>query len=176
MNLLLIILIGFSLSLDAFSLSISYGLMNINKKKILIQSIMVGLFHFFMPLIGNIFGKLLIELTSINTKYLVAIIFGFITIDIIKNIKAEEKKYELNILEMILFACAVSLDSFSVGISLNYLSSSLFLGPTIFMILSMILTYVGFRIGKYISERVGLMSKVISALLLICICFYILTH
>lgn len=176
MNLLLIIMIGVSLSLDAFSLSISYGLMNIEKKKIVIQSIIVGLFHFFMPLIGNIFGKLIVFITKVDMKYLVVIIFSFIIISILKNIKEKETNYELNLIGMLFFGLAVSIDSFSIGISLNYISNSLLLGPVVFMFLSGVITYLGFRIGKYISERVGVISKVISALLLTCICIYILIH
>jgi len=176
MSLLLIIMIGISLSLDAFSLSISYGLMNIEHKKIIFQSIIVGLFHFFMPIIGKIFGKLIVSITNVDMKYLVVIIFSFIIISILKNIKEKETKYHLNMVGMFFFGLAVSIDSFSIGISLNYISNSLLLGPIIFMCLSGFITYTGFRIGKYISDRVGYISKVISAILLMCICIYILIH
>lgn len=176
MNLLLIIMIGVSLSLDAFSLSITYGLMNIDNKKIVMQSLIVGLFHFFMPILGIWVGDLILDIIKIDSKYLVTIIFSFIIISILKNIKEEEKSYNLTIPGMILFAFAVSIDSFSIGISLKCLSSSIILGPSIFFLFSSIITYIGFKIGKYINEKIGIISKVISACLLTTVCFYIICH
>ena len=51
-----IILIGISLSMDAFSLALAYGISGITKKEIIILSLIVGIFHFCMPLIGLALG------------------------------------------------------------------------------------------------------------------------
>ena len=50
-----IILIGISLSMDTFSLSLSLGSLT-NLKRIKIVPLVVGIFHFFMPLLGNLLG------------------------------------------------------------------------------------------------------------------------
>ena len=42
-----IVLIGISLSMDAFSLALVYGTYSLVKKDILLLSVIVGLFHFF---------------------------------------------------------------------------------------------------------------------------------
>ena len=42
--------------MDAFSLAFSYGIKSISKKNVIITAITVGLFHFFMPLLGNMVG------------------------------------------------------------------------------------------------------------------------
>ena len=56
-QLLIYFFIAIGLSMDAFSLAIAYGTNNIEKKKILILSISVGLFHFFMPVLGSLIGQ-----------------------------------------------------------------------------------------------------------------------
>ena len=78
------ILVGISLSMDAFSLSLIYGTLNITtKNKVLISSI-VGIYHFIMPLLGLSIGSFLIKyLTLFNLNFLVAIIFIIIGIELI---------------------------------------------------------------------------------------------
>ncbi len=56
MNIILIFIIAISLSMDAFSLSLAYGTINLNKKEINILSIIVGIYHFFMPILGMFIG------------------------------------------------------------------------------------------------------------------------
>ena len=57
-----LILIGISLSMDTFSISLSIGSCNISKKNILFFTLFVGILHFFMPLIGNILGDKIIDI------------------------------------------------------------------------------------------------------------------
>ena len=51
-----ILLIGIALSMDTFSLSLGVGTYNLEKKKCLTLSLLVGLMHFIMPLLGNVVG------------------------------------------------------------------------------------------------------------------------
>lgn len=46
MDLVHLILIGISLSMDAFSLSMIYGTLNLERKSIVFLSFLVGVFHF----------------------------------------------------------------------------------------------------------------------------------
>ena len=50
-----VLLIGVSLSMDAFSLALIYGTYGLSRRNEIILSIIVGLFHFFMPLVGLFF-------------------------------------------------------------------------------------------------------------------------
>ena len=59
--------IGLSLSIDAFSLSLSIGTLNLNKKQVAKLPIFIGIFHFFMPFIGILIGK------SIATKLIIKV-------------------------------------------------------------------------------------------------------
>ena len=52
MELLSIIIVAISLSMDAFSLALAYGTLGLGPKMLFKISLSVGLFHFFMPLLG----------------------------------------------------------------------------------------------------------------------------
>ena len=56
-----ILLIGISLSMDTFSLCLSLGALNSTKNKLYLLPLMVGVLHFFMPLLGNVIGKSIIR-------------------------------------------------------------------------------------------------------------------
>ena len=62
MHLFFLFLIAISLSMDAFSLSLAYGTLNLKKKEIHRLALMVGIFHFVMPLFGHLFGDFLLRL------------------------------------------------------------------------------------------------------------------
>ena len=62
--------------MDAFALAIAYGIEKVKSKNIIITAIIVGLFHFFMPLIGNYLGISLFEYTIIKPRYVLFLVFG----------------------------------------------------------------------------------------------------
>ena len=62
----MVFIIALSLSMDAFSLSLAYGTQNIENKTKYTISIIVGLFHLFMPLIGNLLGNVILNIIKIN--------------------------------------------------------------------------------------------------------------
>ena len=66
---LTILLIGISLSMDAFSLALVYGIQGMSKRDKIFLSLIVGVYHFIMPLIGLTFGTILdnINIISIAT-------------------------------------------------------------------------------------------------------------
>ena len=74
MQILTLILIGLSLSIDAFTLSMAYGLLKVPKKQIILTSLSVGLFHFLMPLIGFSINTKLDKYIEINEKLVLTII------------------------------------------------------------------------------------------------------
>ena len=52
-----ILLIGISLSMDTFSLSLSIGSVSNQSRLLKLLPLFVGIFHFFMPIIGNYIGN-----------------------------------------------------------------------------------------------------------------------
>ena len=168
MDIILIFIIAISLSMDAFSLSLAYGTISMTKKEITLLSIIVGIYHFFMPIFGMLIGNFLFNLIHISGDIIVLIIFSFIGINmIIESLKKEEKVKKMRISEMILFGLAVSIDSFSVGIGLNNISNNFLLCSTIFSVTSFLFTYIGLKLGNKINQLVGKISSLLGGIILI---------
>ena len=78
-----IILIAISLSMDAFSLSLAYGTLNLCKKDVIKLATTVGLYHFLMPLIGLKVGSFLLSFLNFNPALIVFLILSFIGVQMI---------------------------------------------------------------------------------------------
>lgn len=166
---MLVIIIAISLSMDAFSLALAYGTLNLNKKDIYKLSLVVGFYHFFMPLVGLFFGNFILKYVS-NPNFLVFVILFIIGIDMIyETFKEEDIKNIVSFRQILLFGLAVSIDSFSVGIGLNVISKNYLYCSTIFSIFSLSFTYLGLILGKKINNIIGKTSTIIGGLILIVI-------
>ncbi len=174
MEILTLFLIGLSLSLDAFSLSLAYGLMGIKKKNIISFSLTVGFFHFFMPLVGALVGYKLLSFLKINPKYIIASIILLIILEMLKSIKDSDKIYEIktNFISVLSFSFFVSLDSFTVGLGLLYITNYPIYAGIIFAIISGTFTFIGFNLGKFVSEKIGKISKYIGIFILLILLVY----
>ena len=168
MQIILLIIIAVTLSMDAFSLSLAYGTMGLSKKQIKTLSLIVGIYHFIMPQIGNFFGLLILKIIKIDPSIIVFIIFTVIGIQmIIESFKKENEIISMKLSQMILFGFAVSIDSFSVGIGLNAITDKYIIASVIFSITSFIFTYIGLKLGKYINEKIGKISTILGGFIII---------
>lgn len=170
MEFLLIIIIAISLSMDAFSLSLAYGTLGMKKKQVYLLSIIVGLFHFFMPLIGLLIGNKLFNILNINPNFIVCAVLTIIGIDMIyESFKKEENIKIMKTLEYFLFAFAVSIDSFSVGITLTNITQKHLLSSLTFSFASAIFTLLGLSLGNKIKKSIGKLSTILGGIVLIII-------
>ena len=168
---MLVIIIAISLSMDAFSLALAYGTLNLNKKDIYKLSLVVGIYHFFMPLIGLFLGNIILKYVS-NPNFIVFVILFVIGIEMIyETFKEEDIKNIVSLRQILLFGLAVSIDSFSVGIGLNIINNNYLYCASIFSIFSLSFTYLGLMLGKKINNIIGKTSTIIGGLVLIVIAF-----
>ena len=168
MNIILIFIIAVSLSMDAFSLSLAYGTISMTKKEIRLLSIIVGIYHFFMPILGMLIGKFIFNIMHISGDLIVLIIFSFIGINmIIESLKKEEKVKKMKLGEMILFGLAVSIDSFSLGIGINNISNNFIMCSCIFSITSFMFTYIGLKLGNKLNQLIGKIATIVGGVVLI---------
>lgn len=167
---IIILTIAVSLSMDAFSLSLAYGTLNLKKQYINKLSIIVGIYHFIMPLLGLTIGNIILKLLPINPNIIVTIVLSFIGIEmIIDSFKKEDNIKIMTLKEMILFGLAVSIDSFSVGIGLKAITNNYILSVLSFSLSSFIFTYIGLNIGKKINNLIGKISTLIGGITLLII-------
>ncbi len=167
------ILIAISLSMDAFSLSMAYGTMNISKKDSIILSFIVGIYHFFMPIFGYFLGDLIMDYIPFSPIIIVFTILLLVGIQMIyESFKTDENLKKLDIIGMMFFGLAVSIDSFSIGISNifdNYIYSSF-----IISISSIMFTFLGLRLGNRLNKFFGKTATIIGGITLILLAFYYL--
>ena len=162
-----IILIGVALSMDTFSLSLGVGTFNVSNKKALKLSLIVGLMHFFMPLLGMILGDKLIDFFELKSDILLGIILIFIAIHMFIDIlKHEEEKFNLSLSGMFLFAFGVSLDSFSVGLGMKAITDNQILAMAIFAICSFVFTFTGVQIGRCANKFLGTYANIFGVVIL----------
>lgn len=153
--------------MDAFTLSLTYGLLSIPKKRVLLVSLSVGIFHFIMPLLGMQVGNVISMIINTNFKIILILVLVIILIESIKSLRdEEEKEYNLNFINIIIFSLLVSFDSFSVGIGLKYVTDNIYLGSLIFTILSSMFTYLGFTLGRILKKKAAKNSKLLGIILL----------
>lgn len=156
MKILTIFLIAVSLSMDAFSLALIYGTQGIRKKDKIILSIIVGIYHFIMPLIGLSIGLLITNKLVINTDILVGIILALISIEmIVSSFKTKEERFLLTIPGYLVFGLSVSIDSLTTGVGLPAITDSYILSSIIFSITSFIFTYLGLNLGNKLNQKYG---------------------
>ena len=171
-SLLLYFFIAIGLSMDAFSLAIAYGTNGISKKNSMILSILVGLFHFIMPNLGSIIGNSFFKKLFLYGNIITGLVFLFLSIQMILSLKDEEDNTVLTTyLEMILFALAVSIDSFSIGIALSIENYNIINAGIVFSITSFIFTFSGFILGRYFNDKIGKISKYVGIIILLVFSF-----
>ena len=169
------IIVGISLSMDAFSLSLAYGTVGLSKKQEIILSIVVGIYHFFMPLLGLYFGNFITSRFVINVNLMVAVIFGIIGIEmIISSLKEDDERILISFVGFLLFGLSVSIDSFTTGIGLEIINDNYLQVSSVFAIVSGIFTYLGLKLGVKLNNNFGNYSTFIGGIILVCLGIYYL--
>ncbi len=153
--------------MDAFSLALSIGTLGLTKKEIITLSSIVGAFHFFMPLIGTMVGRIFVSNVHVDANILAGIIFMYIAIQMFKDFKSgEEEIFKLSLPGMLVFALGVSLDSFGVGFALQLSGPAIVKSFLVFTIVSSIFTFLGLNLGKVLTSLVGEYSILVGSLMM----------
>ena len=199
-----IILLGVALSMDAFAVSVTDGLIyqDINKKKALFIALVFGVMQGLMPLIGYWLvelvefivnegagasaGNFMATVVTWVAFVLLLFIGGKMIIEGILELKKpkEEKQTKLfNVKEVLLFGIATSIDALGSGVALH---SGLSNNVTIFMHVSIIIgiTFVisfigvvlGGKIEKLFKGKTEITSIVGGCILVILAIWIVLSH
>ena len=150
------ILVGISLSMDAFSLALIYGTCGFSFKRQIALSFIVGIFHFFMPIMGLLFGSFIMNYFIFKVNLAVGIIFSIIGVEMLLSFKKEEEVKVLDsFLGYLFFGFTVSIDSLTTGIGLSAITHYYIFAACIFMIFSGCFTFLGFRLGNQLHQNFG---------------------
>lgn len=161
------LLISISLSMDAFSLALLYGTNNIGKKNEIMLSIIVGLFHFFMPLLGLFFGNIIMNYIIIDINIVVGIIFSLIGLEMLFSKENNDLKILTNIFSYLFFGLSVSIDSLTTGIGLSAISNNYIMVSILFMTVSSLFTYLGLILGTKLNKKFGIYASKLGGIIML---------
>ncbi len=168
-----ILIIGVSLSMDTFSLSLSLG--SLTKKNIYLNlfPLIVGIFHFFMPIIGSFIGVKIMKIFNLASNVILGLVLIILGINLaIHYFKDEQVSISLNLISVLLLAFSVSIDSFSVGLGISNITNHILHASIIFSLCSASFTMLGLIIGKYSNKLIGKYASILGIALLLMLGIY----
>ena len=173
MNIIEILLIGLSLSMDAFSLSIVMSIKNNSLLNGLTVSLFFGIFQFLMPILGFYLGNVLSQRILNYHGYLSSLLLLCIGILILTE-KSNNEHTTLNIKELFILSIATSIDAFIVGISFSFLDTNIFLSSIIIGIITFVICSIGYFLGHLFSKKIHQYANIIGGITLIILSIKIL--
>ncbi|MBB6450474.1 putative Mn2+ efflux pump MntP [Geomicrobium halophilum] len=156
------------LGMDAFSVAMAFGLQTL-RIHILKIAITVGLFHMLMPLLGISLGFWMTSMYNAEIAQVVAgLILLVIGIQMINSSRKAEKgtSFHLHGMGLFLFAFIVSLDSFSIGVSLGIFGVEVIMVIIVFGVMSTFLTWLGLRAATLLRHKIGSIGEGFGGLIL----------
>ncbi|MEQ6377010.1 manganese efflux pump [Bacillaceae bacterium S4-13-56] len=162
-------IMAFALGMDAFSVSLGMGMIPLRLKRIAMIGIVIGIFHMIMPLAGVILGDLLSHQFGAYAKGVGGLLLLLLGIQMFWGTLREEEENVVNPhgMGLIVFALSVSLDSFSVGLSLGMFGAKIVLALILFGGASMALTWAGLLLGRHVRSWLGVYSEILGASILL---------
>lgn len=169
MNIIEIVLIGLSLSMDAFTISICKGIKDNNIKNGLITISFFALFQFIMPILGFYIGNILSDKIINYHSYFSSILLIVIGILMIKSDKIDEINNKFNYKELFLLSIATSIDALVIGISFSFIKENIFTSSIIIGIITFIICFIGYYIGSLFNKKAHQYANIIGGIILIII-------
>jgi len=167
-----IILIAFSLAMDAFAVSIANGITITHQRhrSALTMAIFFGAFQMFMPIIGWLAGLGLKEFIMGIDHWIAFGLLAFIGVKMIHDSTKKEidkKEKRLNIDTLLTLSIATSIDALMVGLSFAFLQTYIATPIIIIGIVTFTLSLAGFFFGNTAGYLFGNKIKIIGGLILI---------
>lgn len=169
LGLLQTLVISFIFTLDAFFVSIAYGMSGISLKKAFTLASLVSLFCGISIVLGLFIGDVLLKNNYVYTL-IGTILFGFGFNMIFQKNQSDIPK-ELTFLNMLLFSLSLSIDSFSISIALSSQYHIALVNIILFCLVSFIMAISGLLCGKILSKNNSKHSNVFQGIAM-CIISY----
>ncbi len=143
---LTILFMAVALGMDAFSLGIGIGMKGIRLLDILKLSFIIGLFHILMPLAGIFTGgymsSILGDVTVVAAGGLLILLGGHMIYSSLRGDAVPSFNHR-TLWGMLIFALSVSIDSFSVGVSLGMFNTDMMMTVILFGLFGGLMSVLG---------------------------------
>jgi putative Mn2+ efflux pump MntP len=168
-----LILIGISLSMDAFAVSICKGLSvgKIKPKHMITAGLWFGGFQALMPLIGYLLGSTFEQYITSIDHWVAFILLGIIGGNMIKESCHKDEDYnvapDFSFRTMFTMAVATSIDALAVGVSFAFLKVNIWEAVLLIGITTALFSGVGVVIGNFFGARWKSKAEFIGGFILI---------
>lgn len=155
---LTLLIMAVALGFDAFSLGLGIGLRGIRVKDILKLSSVIALFHIIMPLGGIVMGQfvsgLLGSVATTAAGILLLLLGGHMIYSSLRGDAVVSFDHRTS-WGLFVFALSVSIDSFSVGITLGMFAADIWLTVLLFGFFGGLMSIMGLMLGRKVSANLG---------------------
>ncbi len=161
-ELVTLMLMAFALGMDAFSVGLGMGMLRLRLRQMIKIGLTVGFFHIWMPLLGIFAGRLLSEQFGAIAGYIGGGLLIMLGMQMIwAGLREQETAFITPVgIGLFLFALGVSLDSFSVGLTLGIYGAKTALVLACFGAGATILTWSGLLLGRHVQGLLGSYGEV----------------
>ncbi|MFF2889904.1 manganese efflux pump MntP family protein [Paenibacillus sp. NPDC057967] len=155
---LTLLIIAVALGFDAFSLGLGIGLKGIRLLDIVKLGAVIGLFHILMPIGGLLTGQfvsgLLGSVATTAAGILLLLLGGHMIYSSIRGEGVPTFNHRSS-LGLLVLALSVSVDAFSVGVTLGMFSADLWLTILLFGFFGGMMSMLGLLLGRKVSSKLG---------------------
>lgn len=169
------IIIAITMAMDAFAVSICKGVSSKEKmlKTGLICGLWFGIFQALMPLIGWLFGEVLIQFIDIEnvSGFIAFLLLSFLGIKMIKESFEEdcdcEDNSSLAFKVMLAFAIATSIDALAIGVTISILNASILISMLLIGFITFAMSFIGSIIGAKVGSKYEKKAELAGGIILI---------
>ncbi|WP_409293477.1 manganese efflux pump MntP family protein [Peribacillus sp. SCS-37] len=167
---------AFALGMDAFSIGLGMGMFKMRMRRVLFIGVTVGFFHILMPLLGMAGGRFLSGTFGTFAGYAGGLLLMILGIQmLLGGLKGSGETIVAPVgAGLIMFAISVSLDSFSVGLTLGIYGARTALVLICFGTAAAILTWAGLILGRKVQGMLGRYSLLLGGAILFAFGFKLL--
>ncbi|MCM3567200.1 manganese efflux pump MntP family protein [Neobacillus mesonae] len=164
-----LVIMAAALGMDAFSVGLGMGMYKLRLRKIFEIGLTIGLFHVIMPLAGILAGKLLSDKFGDLASWVGGLLLIVLGMQMIwSSLKKEAESVITPIgFGLLAFALSVSLDSFSVGLTLGIYGAKTAFVLLCFGIVATVQTWAGLLLGRKVRGWLGAYSEALGGAILL---------
>jgi manganese efflux pump family protein len=167
---LTILIMAIALGMDAFSLGIGIGMKGIRLLDILKISSVIGIFHVFMPLMGmftgQYVGSLLGDVATAMGGLLLILLGSHMVYSSLRGESFPSFDHR-TLWGLFVFSLSVSIDSFSVGVSLGMFSTDIVATVLLFGVFGCLLSIAGLLLGRRMGGIAGEYGETLGGIILL---------
>ncbi|WP_310550786.1 manganese efflux pump MntP [Paenibacillus glufosinatiresistens] len=170
---LTVAMMAVALGFDAFSLGVGIGMRGIRLLHVLQMSLLIAVFHVVMPLLGlftgEYVGHLLGRVAGAAAGGLLVLLGGHMVVNSFRPGDEEGARAidHRKLWGMLLISLSVSIDSFSVGVSLGMFVSNVSLTVLAFGAAGGLMAIAGLLLGRRASRKLGSFGEALGGAILL---------